>query len=55
MTAGLSMSKQDYSLLILRFEEDMVNLKKGAKDYNVNTNKLRQGLMDHEDALKKDH
>lgn len=55
ITGGPNMSKQDYSQLIQRFEEDMVNLKKGAKDYNNQVLKLRQALMDHDDTLKKEH
>jgi hypothetical protein len=53
--AGSNMGKEDYSRLIERFEEDMVNLKKNAKDYSNSVSKLRQALMNHDDVIKREH
>ena len=48
------MGKEDYSRLIQRFEEDMVNLKKNAKEYSSSVLKLRQAIMNHDDAIKRE-
>lgn len=53
-SGGPNMGKEDYSRLIQRFEEDMVNLKKNAKDYSNSVAKLRQALMNHDDVIKRE-
>ena len=49
------MGKEDYSRLIQRFEEDMVSLKKNSKEYSNSIIKLRQAIMNHDDAIKREH
>lgn len=47
-------SKDDYTELIKRFEEDMVSLKRNNKDYTKSITKLQQAIKLHDDVLKKD-
>ena len=54
-SGGPNMGREDYSRLIQRFEEDMVNLKKNAKEYTNSVGKLRQALMNHDDVIKREH
>lgn len=46
--------REDYSALIRRFEQDMVILKQGTKDYNQSIQMIKQALGDHENALERD-
>lgn len=49
------LNKQDYFLLIDKFEEDMVALKQGAKEYSRTIAKIKQTLSIHDESLKRDH
>ena len=46
--------KQDYKILLTKFEEDMVQLKRNTKDYSKNIQQLQANVKGWDDAIKKD-
>jgi hypothetical protein len=54
MDDGRGLNKEDYYKLIERFEEDMVALKRGSKDYSKTLDKIKESIKIHDESLKRE-